>query len=181
MNWSRMLQSCRASASSSAVVDDHVVELGGFRQFEFGLGHAAVDHFRGVRAAAFEPSAQLLDRGRHDEHRAGVVAEDALEVDAADHVDVEDDHMALGPDALHLRAQRAVAGSLVDLLPLHEAVFGHGLHELLVREEVVVHPVALLAAGGAAGRRDGEFELRDSVPAGAGRWWFCPNRSGRRI
>ena len=143
-----------------AVVDHHVVELGGFRQFEFGLGHAAVDHLRGVRAAAFEPSAQLLDRGRHDEHRAGVVAEDALEVDAADHVDVEDDHMALGPDALHLRAQRAVAGSLVDLLPLHEAVFGHGLHELPVREEVVVHPVALLAAGGAAGRRDGEFELR---------------------
>jgi len=42
-----------------AVVDHHVVELGGFRQFEFGLRHTAVYHFRGVRAAAAAPVARV--------------------------------------------------------------------------------------------------------------------------
>ena len=137
-----------------------MVEFRGLRQFELGFGHAAVDHLRGVRAAGNEPAAQFLDRGRHDEHRAGVVAENALEVDAADHVDIEDDHVALGPDAFHFAAQRSVTGSLVNLLPLYEAIFGHGLHELFVRKEVVIHSVAFLAAGCAAGRRNGKFELR---------------------
>src|SRR5699024_5946355 len=63
------------------VVHDDVVECGSLREFEFGFRHAAVDHLRGVRAARFEPAAQLADRGRHDEYRAGVVAEDAFEVE----------------------------------------------------------------------------------------------------
>ena len=69
------------------VVDDDVVEFGRFGQFEFRFGDPFGDHLGRVGAAAVEPAFQLLDRRRLDEDGAGVAAEDAFEIDPAQHVD----------------------------------------------------------------------------------------------
>ena len=98
-----------------------------------------------------EPLAQSFDGGRHDEDRAGPIAEDTFEVESSDHVHVENDYVAFLPDPLHLAAQGPVAGPAVNFLPFDEFIFLHGLAELLGGEEEIVHAVPFLSARCPAG------------------------------
>ena len=108
-----------------------MVEFGSFGEFELRLGYSAFDGFGRIGAPLDEPLAQSFDGGRHDEDRAGPIAEDTFEVEPSDHVHVENDYVAFLPDPLHLAAQGPVAGPAVNFLPFDEFIFLHGLAELL--------------------------------------------------
>ena len=86
-----------------------------------------------------------------------------FEVYASNHINVEDDDVALGPDALHLAAQRAVAGAVVDLFPLDKGVLRYLLSKLILREEEVIDSVALLTTRLTRSGRDRELELREGL------------------
>ena len=128
-----------------------MVEFGSFGEFELRLGYSAFDGFGRIGAPLDEPLAQSFDGGRHDEDRAGPIAEDTFEVESSDHVHVENDYVAFLPDPLHLAAQGPVAGPAVNFLPFDEFIFLHGLAELLGGEEEIVHAVPFLSARCPAG------------------------------
>ena len=122
------------------------------------LRHAFGDGLGRVGAAADEPLLHLLHRRRHDEYRAGAVAEYAFEVDSAHHVHVEYYHVALVPNAAHLASQGAVTRAVVYLLPLDELVRRRAGAEFILREEKIVDPVAFRASRRAGGGRNGKFQ-----------------------
>ena len=104
------------------------------------------------------PAPQLLDRRRHDEDGQGACAERFLEIDASLDVHVENDYAPLLPYPVHFAAQRAVAGSGIDLLPFDELPCPRARFELVVTEEIVLASVNFLSSRRPARARYGKFE-----------------------
>lgn len=82
-----------------------------------------------------------------------------LEIDASFDVHVENDYAPLLPYPVHFAAQRAVAGSGIDLLPFDELPCPRARFELVVAEEIVLafRELPFLAAWPARARY-GKFE-----------------------
>ena len=124
------------------------------RHLALGVREALLDDRRRVRAAPLQPLAKRLQRRRVDEdvdvadlQRIGVRqgAHVVAHLRRALHVDVEDHRVALRQDLLDRRLQRAVVVA-VHLRVFDEGVVADQLLEALLRLEVVVEAVLLLAA-----------------------------------
>ena len=136
-----------AEAGVQVIVDQHHVELVGIFHLFCGLGDTPLDGLRAVGPAFLQTASKLLGRRRLDEDRQGVLAEIFLEIDSALHIHVEEDDVAIAPDALHLALQGSVVRSLIDLLVFHELPFSDPGLEFLLAEEIVILAVHLGAAG----------------------------------
>ena len=119
-----------------------------------GVAHALLDDLLRVCSAPLEAAAKLLHVGREDEdvdvadlHR--IVVRQRTDVLAhlrrALHVYVEYDRIALGKHLLDRRLERSVV-VVVHLRVLDEGVLPDQLLEALLRLEVVVEPVLLVAS-----------------------------------
>ena len=152
----------------------------------------ARDDGAAVLRAAFEPSLQLLDRGRQDEDADEIVARLLAQLLGALPIDVEQD-IAAGPQCLlHRLARRAVAMA-EDFRPFQKlAGFHHGLEAGQV-DEMIVAAVDLAADAAAASspipkarRAASAFSnMRESVvlpaPDGEDRTSIRPRRATRLL
>ncbi len=118
------------------------------------------DHVLRVGGAAAQPALQLRLVGREHEHGRRRVRPGRADLGATLDVDVEQRDAPRRERGVDRVTERAVAPG-VDLRPLGEGALPDELGEALRRDEVVVHPVALVAARRA--RRGGDREHRVGV------------------
>lgn len=125
--------------------------------FAGGSVESARDGVVGLRAAADQPLAQLVDAGGRDEQVAGVQLGLRLHGLHALHVDVQNALLALFDNVLHGAHGGAVVVA-AELRPLDEAALLDHLLERLRAREVVVAPVHLPGPRRARRRRHAEPE-----------------------
>ena len=98
-------------------------------QFALCLGQSGPDVLFAVGAAPAKSAFQNLQARRYDEERQGVLAEIFFQVHATFYVDVEDDDLSVGPNALDFRFEGAVEAVLIDLLVLYECILSYQFSE----------------------------------------------------
>ena len=141
-------------ADRKVVVRDLEHVFAGAGHLALGVVHALLDHFARIGAAALEALAQILHGRRIDEYVdvadlericVGKAADMLADLRRALHVYVEDHGVALCEHFDDRRLEGAVV-VVVDLRVLQECAFADQRLEALLRQEVVVEAVLLLAA-----------------------------------
>ena len=113
------------------VVEDGDIELWGERDLVFSLVQPFFEGLLRLAAPVEQASPQLLHGGSLDEDGQGLVTIELLDVETAEHINIEDDGVALFPDAFHLTLQGAVELVGIHLLPFQKGVVVAMLVELL--------------------------------------------------
>ena len=133
-------------SSVKIVVDNGVVKLRTDADFKLGFVHTGLDVLHAVGTALDETLAQHFHTGRLDKDADGTVAVHLLDIDSAQHIQVEHHVHTHAGDAFHLALGRAVVTALIDFLVLDKFVVGNHLLELHAPEEEMDYEVNDLKA-----------------------------------